>query len=92
MNSQQYSEINDLLSRVPGNIIDFRVYKGANFAFLVKLATKHDRLAIGIDFRRVGGAVFHKIKAYTVRCSTHEVMLKSILILCSAPLKGIWGN
>lgn len=49
MNSQQYSEIDDLLSRVPGNVIDFRVYKGANFAFLVKLATKHDRFAIGID-------------------------------------------
>lgn len=49
MNEQTYNEIDRLLSSVAGDIIDFRVYKGASFAYMAKLAIKYDRHAIGLD-------------------------------------------
>lgn len=49
MNDRMYHEINGILSDVAGDIIDFRVYKGATFAYLVKLAEKHGRTAVGMD-------------------------------------------
>lgn len=49
MNERMYQEIEEILNEVKGDIIDFRVYKGTTFAFLVKLAAKYDRHAVGID-------------------------------------------
>lgn len=49
MNDRMYHEINRILADVQGDIIDFRVYKGATFAYLVKLAAQHGRTAVGMD-------------------------------------------
>lgn len=49
MNDRMYHEINGILNNVKGDIIDFRVYKGATFSYLVKLAAQHKRHAIGMD-------------------------------------------
>lgn len=49
MNERMFNEINDTLSEVSGDIIDFRVYKGTTFAHLVKLAGLHNRIAVGMD-------------------------------------------
>lgn len=49
MNDRMFHEINGILTDVAGDIIDFRVYKGATFAYLVKLAAQHGRTAVGMD-------------------------------------------
>lgn len=49
MNDRMYHEINGILHDISGDIIDFRVYKGATFSYLVKLAAEHSRIAVGMD-------------------------------------------
>lgn len=49
MNERMYLEINGILANVAGDVIDFRVYKGATFSYLVKLAAMHNRTAVGMD-------------------------------------------
>lgn len=49
MNERMYQEINGILTDIPGDIIDFRVYKGTTFSYLVKLAAEHKRHAVGMD-------------------------------------------
>lgn len=49
MNEGMYREFNEILLNYPGDIIDFRVYKGSTFSYLVKLANEHGRIAVGMD-------------------------------------------
>lgn len=49
MNSQLYSELNDLFTAVSGDIVDFRVYKGVTFSYLVKLGQTHGKFVVGLD-------------------------------------------
>lgn len=49
MNDRMFSELTAVLENVQGDIIDFRVYKGATFAYLVKLASLYNRYAVGMD-------------------------------------------
>lgn len=49
MNTMMYHEIINLLKDVDGDLIDFRVYKGYTFSYMVKLANEARRHAVGID-------------------------------------------
>ncbi len=49
MNDRMYHEINEIIGGVEGDIIDFRVYKGMTFSYLVKIAAQHGRHAVGMD-------------------------------------------
>ena len=44
-----YSEIENILKSVNGDIIDFRTYKGATFSQLVKLGGNFNRTVVGMD-------------------------------------------
>lgn len=49
MNAQMYEDIVKHIEKVPGDFIDFRVYKSATFTHLVKIADAHGRHAYGMD-------------------------------------------
>jgi hypothetical protein len=49
MNAQMYEDIVKHIENVPGDVIDFRVYKSASFTHLVKIAEDHGRHAYGMD-------------------------------------------
>lgn len=49
MNERMFNEINNILKYAEGDVIDFRVYKGTTFSFLVQLAKEHGRHAVGLD-------------------------------------------
>ncbi|QDJ96519.1 hypothetical protein Xoosp13_333 [Xanthomonas phage Xoo-sp13] len=49
MNDRMFNDLNSILASTSGDIIDFRVYKGVTFSYLVKLGNDYNREVIGMD-------------------------------------------